>query len=179
MKEDAHRALGEKARKSGTWGNSRHGGEYRRPGHAGVDPNTKQGRKALKKVNKLVLVVGMRRGNIFCAQPKSAGIQKRAPRQSAGAQKQPRKRPLAKQVSLSFKERAAAAAAKQASAAKRASAVKPRPQRRSVAAGGGRRAPRTGGNCDIRRQPQKVASRASEDEDGDRISYRLTRKSLD
>ena len=167
MKEDAHRALGEKARKSGTWGNSRHGGEYRRPGHAGVDPNTKQGRKTLKKVNKLVLVVGMRRGNIFCAQPKSAGIQKRAPRQSAGAQKQPRKRPLAKQVSLSFKERAAAAAAKQASAAKRASAVKPRPQRRSVAAGGGRRAPRTGGNFDIRRQRQKVASRASEDEDGD------------
>jgi hypothetical protein len=160
MKEDAHRALGEKARKSGVWSNTRHGGEYRRPGHAVLDPNTKQGRKTLKKVNKLSLVVCVRRGKIICAQQKSAGVQKRAPRQSAGAQKQPRKRPLAKQVSLSFKERAAAAA-------KRAF------QRRSVAAGGGRRAPRSGpaaGGCGIRRQQKKVArlvTRASDNDDGD------------
>jgi hypothetical protein len=32
MKEDAHRAIGEKAQRSGVWTNTRHGGEYRRPG---------------------------------------------------------------------------------------------------------------------------------------------------
>ena len=104
MKEDAHRAIGEKAQRSGVWTNTRHGGEYRRPGHAVLDTNTKQGRQTLKKVAKLCVVVSMRRGEITCAKPQSAGVQKRAPRQSAAraagarglGQQQPKKQPLAK-----------------------------------------------------------------------------------
>ncbi len=90
-KEDTHRVLAEKARRSGGWSNTRHGGEYRRPGHVVLDPNTKQGRKTLKRVNKLSFVVDVQRGKKIRDQPTSAGVQKRAPRQSAGAQKQPMK----------------------------------------------------------------------------------------
>jgi hypothetical protein len=164
MKEDAHRALGEKARKSGVWSITRHGGEYRRPGHAVLDASTKQGRKTLKKVDRLSVVVGVRRGKVICAQPQSAGVQKRAPRQSAGhaagatsSRMRPRKQPLAKQASLSFNARAALAAVK------KASAVKPRAQR-SVAAGGGRRAPRAGG---IRSPRLQAVAGASDDDDSD------------
>jgi len=170
MKEDTHRVLAEKARKSGGWSNTRHGGEYRRPGHAVLDPNTKQGRKTLKRVNKLSFVVGVRRGKIIRDQPTSAGVQKRAPRQSAGAQKQPMQRggvqnpdQLKKRASLTFKERAALAAVK------RASAVKSTAQMR-MAARGCRRAPRTGNDCrsaSNRYQSRQAIAGASNDNDND------------
>ena len=46
MKEDAKRKLAAVAlnSKSGGWTNTNHGGDYRRPGHADIDPNQAKGK---------------------------------------------------------------------------------------------------------------------------------------
>jgi hypothetical protein len=118
LKEEAFRAIGDNAKRNGGWGNTRHGGEYRRPGHSILDPNTKQGKKTLKRAAKLIHEIGARTGRLITSM--SAGVNKCAPRQTARA---PRK-----------------VQADKARAARRAP-----PARGCAVAGVGRRGPRAGG----------------------------------
>jgi hypothetical protein len=54
MKEDAKRKLAEKApkSKSGGWTNNDHGGDYRRPGHADIDPDQAKEKTRLKRLDR-------------------------------------------------------------------------------------------------------------------------------
>ena len=137
MKEDAHRAIGDEARERGGWSNIRDCGEYRRPGHSSLDPNTKQGKRTLRKVNKLSGVILARRGK----QPQpSAGVQKRAPRQTAGARRRQPSGPHANHLSKAqavMKLRAASGGQRAPTGASR---------RKPRAASGGQNAP-TGASC--------------------------------
>ena len=137
MKEDAHRAIGDEARERGGWSNIRDCGEYRRPGPSSLDPNTKQGKRTLRKVNKLSGVILARRGK----QPQpSAGVQKRAPRQTAGARRRQPSGPHANHLSKAQAVMKLRAASGGQNAPTGASRRKPR------AASGGQNAP-TGASC--------------------------------
>ena len=128
LKEDAFRIIGDNAKRKGGWSNTRHGGEYRRPGHSVLDPGTKQGKKTLRRVARQIQEIGARTGrHITCAS--SAGVSKRAPRQTSGAPLQTGKGP----------------ASSASSQAKARAVMKAPPARRGAAAGGCRGVLRAGG----------------------------------
>jgi hypothetical protein len=131
LKEDAFRIIGDNAKRKGGWSNTRHGGEYRRPGHSVLDPGTKQGKKTLRRVARQIQEIGARTGrHITCAQSaSSAGVSKRAPRQTSGAPLQTGKGP----------------ASSASSQAKARAVMKAPPARRGAAAGGCRGVLRAGG----------------------------------
>ena len=83
MKEDMNRQVAEAASRKGGWADTHHGGEYRKPGHADVNPDTVKGKGAIKRLYKKTRIVLERQGMVGI----SAGVQKRAPRQTAGVQK--------------------------------------------------------------------------------------------
>ena len=142
LKEEAFRAIGDNAKRNGGWGNTRHGGEYRRPVHSILDPNTKQGKKTLKRATELIQKIGERTGRLLT----SAGVTKRASRRTASAPKRQPRRHAGSQ-------------------AKARAARKAPPARRCAVAGDGRPGPRAGGRSRRAIGVQQATSAASDDAD--------------